>query len=65
MWLSYLQKMFLLENIFLAWKNLTVDKSLKLSEDNIVLAGLSGFKRERSGSMVTEFPSPKNSRYFY
>ena len=53
MWLLYLQRMLLLENIFLAWKDLTFNKPLELTEDNLVLTGLCGLERERSDSMDT------------
>ena len=38
MWLLYLQRMLLLENIFLAWKDLTFNKPLELMEDNSIIA---------------------------
>ena len=46
--------MLLLENIFLAWKDLIFNKSFELTEDNLVLGGLCGLKRERSDSMETQ-----------
>ena len=66
MWLLYLQRMLLLENIFLAWKDLTFNKSFELTEDNLVLTGLCGLKRERSDSMETQccVPPKKKSYYF-
>ena len=65
MWLLYLQRMLLLENIFLAWKDLTFNKPLELIEDNLVLTGLCGLKRERSDSMETQcHTSNKKSCYF-
>jgi len=65
MWLLYLQRMLLLENIFLAWKDLTFNKPLELSEDNLVLTGLCGLKRERSDSMDTQVHLfKKKSCYF-
>ena len=65
MWLLYLQRMLLLENIFLAWRDLTFNKSLELTEDNLVLTGLSGLKRERTDSMDTLFPTPKKKSCYF
>lgn len=65
MWLLYLQRMLLLENIFLAWKDLTFNKSFELTEDNLVLTGLCGLKRERTDSMDTHFPTPKKKSCYF
>ena len=66
MWLLYLQRMLLLENIFLAWKDLIFNKSFELTEDNLVLGGLCGLKRERSDSMETHCDmSPKKKSYYF
>lgn len=62
MWLVYLHKMLLLENVFLEWKKMVFNKPLKLTEDNLVILGLVGMKRLRSDSMDTCPPSPKKIR---